>query len=137
MQIKMPPFCFDRREPMFVQKQLWEIALTMNLDDPGNYISDPDVEGGRHPRGVAVDLTLVRLQDGQELSMPPMEFSKRAHRDFTGLDDERLKNREFLRSIMEKYGFVGISCEWWHYNLPNWYEYEVLDVTFQELHDKK
>lgn len=123
----------DAYRPLFVQKRLWEIALAMNLSDPGNYISDPDVEGGRHPRGVAVDLTLVRLSDGQELSMPPMEFSERAHRDFAGLDDEKTSNRDFLRSVMEKHGFVGISCEWWHYNLPNWFEYEVVNLSFEEL----
>lgn len=124
----------DAYRPFSVQKKLWEIALTMNLANPGNYVSDPKVEGGRHPRGIAVDVTLVTLDSHEELSMPPMGFIPEAHHGWmSNLTQEQIDNRDFLKQIMENHGFASISCEWWHYNLPNWRDYTALDVTFEEL----
>lgn len=124
----------DAYRPLAVQKRLWEIALTMDLDDPGDYVSDPVIEGGRHPRGIAVDVTLVNLVDGKELPMPPFGFIKEAHHGyFENLNQEQINNREFLKNIMTRHGFVSISCEWWHYNLPNWQDYTPLDVSLLEL----
>ncbi len=124
----------DAYRPFSVQKQLWEIVLKLDLPNPGNYVSDPVVEGGRHPRGVAVDVTLVYLDDQSELSMPPMGFTQKAHHGYIGdLSKEQIRNRELLKKKMEKHGFVGISCEWWHYNLPNWKEYEAVDINFDDL----
>jgi len=124
----------DAYRPFSIQKRLWEMVLQMGLPNPGNYVSDPKVEGGRHPRGVAVDVTLVSLEDGKELNMPPIEFRPRAHQGYIGsLTIEQIYNRELLKEIMTRHGFVGISCEWWHYNLPNWKEYEAVDISFEEL----
>ena len=125
----------DAYRPLRVQKQLWEIVLAMNLKNPGDYISDPSVEGGRHPRGIAVDVTLVRLSDGSELVMPPFGFIEQAHQGYMGNDltQEQINNREFLKELMTHHGFALIRCEWWHYNLPNWQDYTPLDLTFEEL----
>jgi D-alanyl-D-alanine dipeptidase len=128
----------DAYRPFYVQKMLWKKALSMNLEHPENYVSDPIVEGGRHPRGIAVDVTLVRLDDHTELAMPPMGFIPEAHHGHAAnLSAEQIKNREFLKNIMTKHGFVGISCEWWHYNLPNWRDYQALDITFEELNQNE
>ena len=124
----------DAYRPLSVQKRLWEIVLQMDLPNPGNYVSDPKVEGGRHPRGVAVDVTLVSLKDFKELKMPPMGFIPQAHHEYIrDLSQEQINNREMLKEVMEEYGFVSISCEWWHYNLSNWRDYEAFDVSFEEL----
>ena len=124
----------DAYRPFAVQKALWDIVQTMNLANPGDYISDPVVEGGRHPRGIAVDVTLIRLSDQQELPMPPMGFTEKAHHGYTeGLTDEQIANRDFLKNIMIKHGFANIRCEWWHYNLPNWRDFQALDISFDEL----
>ncbi len=124
----------DAYRPFSVQKKLWEIALQLNLPNPGDYVSDPVIEGGRHPRGIAVDVTLVFLNNFEELKMPPMGFTPKAHHGYIGdLSQEQINNREMLKEVMESHGFVGISCEWWHYNLPNWKEYEAVDITFEEL----
>lgn len=124
----------DAYRPFSVQKKLWEIALTMNLSDPGNYVSDPKIEGGRHPRGIAVDVTLIYLDTKKELIMPPMGFIPEAHHGYTeNLSDEQIKNRDFLKQIMEKHGFASIRCEWWHYNLPNWRDYTAVDLSFEQL----
>lgn len=124
----------DAYRPFYVQKMLWKKALSVNLEHPENYVSDPVVEGGRHPQGIAVDVTLIHLNNYTELAMPPMGFIPEAHHGYIGnLTEEQIKNREFLKSIMIKHGFVGISCKWWHYNLPNWRDYEALDIAFDEL----
>jgi D-alanyl-D-alanine dipeptidase len=34
---------------------------------------------------------------------------------------------------MEKYGFTAIRSEWWHYDLKNYQEYPVLDLSFEEI----
>lgn len=125
----------DAYRPLHVQKKLWEVVLSMNLKNPGDYISDPAVEGGRHPRGIAVDVTLVHLSDGSELAMPPFGFIEQAHQGYVGNDlaQEQINNREFLKELMVRHGFAPIRCEWWHYNLPNWQDYTPLDLTFEEL----
>lgn len=48
------------------------------------------------------------------------EHLKKARHDYfaKGIEEE-IKNREFLRNLMEKIGLEAISHEWWHYNLPN------------------
>ena len=125
----------DAYRPMWAQKRLWEEVLTLNLLNPENYVSDPVVEGGRHPRGTAVDVTVVDIATNQEISLPPFCFGEVAHRDYFGplLSQEQIKNRDFLRSIMIKHGFSTIISEWWHFDYGNWREYEALDVSFEEL----
>jgi D-alanyl-D-alanine dipeptidase len=74
------------------------------------------------------------LDSHEELSMPPMGFIPEAHHGWmSNLTQEQIDNRDFLKQIMENHGFASISCEWWHYNLPNWRDYTALDVTFEEL----
>ena len=34
---------------------------------------------------------------------------------------------------MEKYGFVALDTEWWHYYLPNAKYFELLDIDFKQL----
>jgi D-alanyl-D-alanine dipeptidase len=34
---------------------------------------------------------------------------------------------------MEKYGFKVNSSEWWHFDFIGWRNFEVMDVTFEEL----
>lgn len=124
----------DAYRPFSVQKQLWEIALKMDISEPGNYVSDPQIEGGRHPRGIAIDVTLIHLDSQEELQMPPMGFIPEAHHGYMqNLSGEQIKNRDFLKSLMEKHGFASIRCEWWHYNLPNWKDYTPLDLSFDQL----
>jgi D-alanyl-D-alanine dipeptidase len=44
-----------------------------------------------------------------------------------------LNNRNLLRKIMEKYGFIQLTTEWWHYYLPNSSSFELLDLSFSDL----
>lgn len=72
-----------------------------------------------HSRGSTIDLTIILLDSRQELDMgSPFDFfgkiSSHTYRDLTPLQK---KNRNLLKSTMEKYGFLAYQEEWWHYTL--------------------
>jgi len=114
---------WDGFRPMAAQWKFWELV------PDERYVSDPR-KGGRHTRGTAVDLTLV-YKDGQELLMPTGfdDFSEKAHKNYAGAAQEELNNREFLREIMERHGFIGLTTEWWHFDLIGWENYPPIDYT--------
>jgi D-alanyl-D-alanine dipeptidase len=70
----------------------------------------------RHNLGAAVDLTLINAITGQEISMgtPYDMFGAAAHtKNARGII---AKNREKLRTTMERQGFVNYPNEWWHFS---------------------
>ena len=119
---------FDAYRPYAVTEEMWEAVK----DD--RYAADP-AKGSGHNRGIAVDLTLVNLKTGQELPMGTGfdNFSDTAHTDFSYLPAQVIENRRKLQDIMEKYGFVSLDTEWWHFSLPNAQYYELLDLPFDVL----
>ena len=119
---------FDAYRPYSVTKKMWDLIH----DD--RYVADPS-KGSGHNRGLAVDLTVIRLKDGTELNMGTGfdNFTDSAHHSFKNLPADVLANRELLRGIMEKYGFKPLETEWWHYAWPNDRNYEVLDIDFKKL----
>ena len=102
---------FDCYRPLDIQKKMWEI-----VPNP-EYVANPS-KGSIHNRGGAVDITLVDL-NGKELEMGTSfdYFGPEASHNFTKLSDEILKNRKFLKRIMNQYDFNSFDSEWWHYNL--------------------
>lgn len=99
------------------------------------YTADP-AKGSSHNRGAAVDVTLVKISTGQELVMPTGfdDFSEKAHHTYTNLPKEVVDNRALLKTTMEKFGFVSLRTEWWHYSLPDAAKrFELLDLSFQQL----
>jgi len=124
----------DGFRPIWVQKKLWEEILKLPIDNPDDYISNPVQEGGRHTRGTAVDLMIVK-KDGSSLPCPPFLFSEESHQNYFGdkLTHEQIYFRELLRFLMIKHGFTPIRCEWWHYDLKNWREYDPLPYDFKDL----
>lgn len=119
---------FDAYRPYSVTEKMWEIVP----DD--RYAANP-ANGSGHNRGVAVDLTLIYKKTGMELPMPtPYDnFSDTAHHSFMQLSAEVLANRKLLKTVMEQYGFVALSTEWWHYSLPNPKRYELLNIDFKDM----
>lgn len=91
--------------------------------------------GSRHNRGCAVDLTIVNSATGEELNMPTPydDFTVKANPNYMDLPDATIHNRNILISIMEKYGFKVINSEWWHYDFTGWKNYELMNVSFEEL----
>jgi D-alanyl-D-alanine dipeptidase len=120
---------YDGYRPLSVQRKMWEV-----FPQPG-YVADPK-KGSRHNRGAAVDVTLIRLSDGSELPMPTPydDFTKRAHRDFTDLPEDVIRNRDLLERVLTKHGFVGLPTEWWHFDDKDWRKYSLLDITVPPGH---
>jgi D-alanyl-D-alanine dipeptidase len=108
----------------------WQITRTMWDASPLNraYLSDP-LQGSRHNRGCAVDITLYDLKSGKEVAMPSGydEFTERAHPDYTGGTPEQTSARDLLRSAMEAEGFTVYRNEWWHFDYNGWEAYPVLN----------
>jgi D-alanyl-D-alanine dipeptidase len=101
------------------------------------FVANPS-KGSGHNRGTAVDLTLVDLKTGKELEMPTPfdDFSAVAFHGAKNIDEKRIMNRLLLRTTMEKYGFLPLETEWWHYSWPGSSAYDVLDLSFKALGSK-
>lgn len=119
---------FDGYRPYSVTVKFFAIAADKN------FVANPK-DGSRHNRGCAIDLTLIELRTGKELVMPtPYDsFAAAAASDFKDLPAGIIKNREFLRSIMEKNGFRVLNNEWWHFDFNGWKNFELMDIPFEEL----
>lgn len=63
-----------------------------------------------------MDVTLVDSL-GNELEMPTGfdDFSGKADRDYSDVEEIPTEHALLLQSTMEKYGFVGYFGEWWHF----------------------
>ncbi len=119
---------YDAYRPYSVTEELWE-----NVKDD-RYTANPS-KGSGHNRGIAVDLTLADLKTHELLPMPTGfdNFSDSAHQDFKGLDVLVTANRNLLKWVMEKYGFIQLPTEWWHFSWPDNIGFEVLDLDFDQL----
>ncbi|HRF25637.1 MAG TPA: M15 family metallopeptidase, partial [Chitinophagaceae bacterium] len=101
------------------------------------YVANP-ANGSGHNRGTSLDLTIIYLENGQELNMGTGfdNFTDTAHHSFTNLPESILQNRMLLKSLMEQNGFKALETEWWHYSLPNSKQYELLNLSFKKLSRK-
>jgi D-alanyl-D-alanine dipeptidase len=117
----------DAYRPWSVTRMFWD-SFPMHRA----YLADP-LQGSRHNRGCALDLTLVELSTGAEVKMPSAydDFSERAHPHYEGGTSEERTARDLLREIMEAEGFTVYENEWWHFDYQGWREYPVLDLTFE------
>jgi len=118
---------WDCYRPLAVQRVFWAI-----LPDE-RYVANPET-GSRHNRASAVDLILVDSQ-GRELQMPTGfdDFSPKADHSYQALPDQVIRNRELLKSLMEKAGFIPLPEEWWHYDDEKWMQFDLMDIPFQDL----
>lgn len=119
---------FDAYRPYSVTRKMWDLV------HDERYVANPS-NGSGHNRGIAVDLTLISLKDGNELNMGTGfdNFTDTAHHSFQNLPTDVLSNRKLLKEIMEQYGFKALETEWWHYSWPNDRNYGVLDIDFKKL----
>jgi D-alanyl-D-alanine dipeptidase len=101
------------------------------------FVASPQ-KGSKHNRGCAIDLTLIDLKSGKELEMPTVfdDFTEKATQAYMNLSPEVLKNRQMLREIMSRYGFIPYESEWWHYDYNSWRNYQIMDLSFEELNIK-
>jgi len=118
---------FDGYRPYRVTEAMWE-----QIGNP-DYVADP-AKGSRHNRGAAVDLTLVRLSDGEELEMPTPydDFTAAAAQDAPA-GVVASANRARLREVMQRHGFEPLPSEWWHFDFGGWREYDLMDLSFEDI----
>jgi zinc D-Ala-D-Ala dipeptidase len=119
---------FDAYRPYSVTKKMWSLV------GDERYVANPAMGSG-HNRGLSVDLTIVNLNDREELNMGTGfdSFTDSAHQDYMALPAAALQNRKLLKETMEQCGFRPLQTEWWHYSWPNDRNYEVLDIDFKRL----
>ncbi len=119
---------FDAYRPYSATVKFYEVYPDTN------FVAAP-WRGSRHNRGCAVDVTLVDLKTGEELPMPTPfdDFSEKAGHTYTDLPDTVVKNRELLREIMARFGFEHYEYEWWHYDYYEWENFELLNISFDDL----
>lgn len=124
---------FDSFRPLEVQKYMFD---KFSADGDSGFISNP--EGGviPHCRGVAVDLTLTD-KAGNELDMGTDfdEFSDLAFHACDKIPTEAQKNRFILLGIMSAAGWDFYSKEWWHYQLFNPRQYEIIKTEDGMIHN--
>ena len=102
---------WDGFRPVSAQAALWEVC-----PDP-LFVSHPVTGTRAHCRGNAVDLTLVDLETGEQLTMPTGfdVFTSLADRDYSDCPPEAAANARLLETVMEKHGFKPFWAEWWHF----------------------
>lgn len=101
-----------------------------------HFVADP-LQGSRHNRGCAVDLTLYDRASGQAVEMVCGydEFTDRSYPDYVGGTSGQRQRRDLLRRVMEDEGFAVYSAEWWHFDFGEWRNYPILNATFEDLRD--
>ncbi|MEN9371989.1 MAG: hypothetical protein RLZZ64_1064 [Bacteroidota bacterium] len=119
---------WDAYRPYHVTVKFWELIKDER------YVANPS-KGSGHNRGIAIDMTLYDLKTGALLDMPTSfdDFSEKAHHGADNISSTQKENRELLRNIMEKHGFLKFQTEWWHYYWPNGEQYDVLDFSFKQI----
>lgn len=118
---------FDAYRPFSVTVKFWEAV------HDERYVANPKYGSG-HNKGLAVDLTITD-STGKELNMGTGfdNFTDTAHHNFAGLPPDVLQNRQLLKTIMGKYGFIAFETEWWHYSFRWDGDTPLYDLSFPVL----
>ncbi|GDX36060.1 D-alanyl-D-alanine dipeptidase [Alphaproteobacteria bacterium] len=116
---------WDAYRPVEIQQ--FFVDFFANDLDKKNFFSDPKTGSIPHCRGIALDLTLVD-NNNQELDMASDfdELSELAHHNYPHLSPQAQRNRLLLLGIMTASGFDFYQKEWWHYQLFNPRNYQIL-----------
>jgi D-alanyl-D-alanine dipeptidase len=111
---------FDAFRPTEAQWALWN-----HTPDP-DFLADPR-RGSPHSRGVAVDLTLID-ETGTALDMGTAfdAFTPLSHHGNTEIGATAQRNRHLLMGIMTTAGWDFYRNEWWHYQLFNSRDYDLV-----------
>jgi zinc D-Ala-D-Ala dipeptidase len=114
---------YDAFRPIEAQWALW------NAVTDKRFVADPR-GGGVHPRGAAVDLTLVDAA-GEELPMGAGfdEIAARSAHGCLQISPEAQRNRAILLGLMTAAGWDHYGVEWWHYQLTDARRHPPLTAT--------
>lgn len=72
-------------------------------------------EKSGHTRGSTVDVTINQLDMGTNYDY----MDELSHSNNQEITNTAYKNRQLLYWVMEKYGFVNLPTEWWHFTLKD------------------
>jgi D-alanyl-D-alanine dipeptidase len=61
------------------------------------------------------------------------DFTEKTGHSYNDLSEEAIRNRALLKEIMTENGFDIYPAEWWHYDFKGWQNFELMDITFEEL----
>lgn len=113
---------YDAARPMSIQQKMYD---KVKGTPKYFYVSNPKNGGGLHNYGMAVDITLCKL-NGDTIPMGTKvdHMSRLSH--ITDEDNlvrqrhissEARANRRLLREVMRYAGYTPLSTEWWHFNM--------------------
>lgn len=117
---------YDAYRPKWAQYELYDAV------QDNRYIANPYNGNSWHQLGRAVDMSLTRIDTGEELEMPtPMHtFSSMAQRNNSNWSEEAKKNVDYMTEVMASVGMTTIQTEWWHFEnkasgnyMPNQIDY--------------
>jgi len=114
----------DAYRPQKAQEILWKAC-------PNQDYVVPTSLGSNHTRGTAIDVTLIDI-DGQIINMGTDfdDMDEKSHPFHPEISVECQRNRLLLNAIMIGGGFVGITTEWWHFELPLSVNYPLIEDVF-------
>ena len=124
----------DAYRPWYVTKMFWDGTPP----DKHVFVADP-LQGSRHNRGCAVDITLYDLKTGKPIRMTGGydEMSDRSYPLYPGGSSTQRWHRDLLRHAMDAEGFSVYEAEWWHFDYGDWRSYPIGTVTFEQLITKR
>lgn len=108
-----------------VNDQKMKLSFYPNINKVDFFKLGYVAEKSSHTRGSTVDLTLVQFHT---TSSQPTELAMGTQYDFmdelshtlnANIQGEELKNRLFLKKIMQEAGFDPYEKEWWHFTLKD------------------
>jgi D-alanyl-D-alanine dipeptidase len=131
---------YDAFRPVNVQRYMYNNAGEVLRP----YIAEPPTAenaSASHTRAVAIDCFLAREDNiwlefptapdafyiGWEKDLNFVEYLKRAHRSFMNCPDYIIANRKLLEDLLCGVGLVGEPTEWWHFQLPNFQDYPIIE----------
>lgn len=115
---------YDGARPQSVQYKMYEIATQKGKT---KYVARPE-KGGLHNFGVAIDIGLYDYTKNEVVDMGTdfdffgPEAQPRFHLQMlqeAKLTQQQIDNRNLLRIVMKKAGFIAIQTEWWHFEAFN------------------
>ncbi len=140
---------FDGYRPYSVSVYLYE-----EIKD-GRFVANPSVNPSTHNRGAAVDITLERIDTGNQIEMPSKmhTFNISSLRSFPDISvytvgsaeynaflakypdifdypartSTAISNMNYMTKVMKECGFTTITTEWWHFNDEDKAQFMVLD----------
>ncbi len=101
-----------------------EVLRSVVRNTPWQHFVSSPATGSIHAYGMALDIGLLNeANEPVDMGLPYDSFAFYAgEKGEAGaisqglLTEIQIKNREFLRSIMRKSGWITLPSEWWHFN---------------------